>query len=186
MANIATLLNLPLIEEKPCPGCGEWSPSYLGRIKKPSGLSREGYFHCPSCGIWRKKNKSAAELGRLGGLARARALTSERRQEIAKLARLVGIEKAHKNKTRKERSEYSKSRGTHTALEWFTLVKFCGEKCVACGGSSGRLTKDHVIPVVFGGSDRIDNLQPLCSSCNSAKQMKAIDYRPSGWWNAFV
>lgn len=186
MDSVANIVfrSLPFVEEKPCPTCGDWSPIGSGRYKKPTGTTGKNYFCCSGCGFWKKKNRSAAELGKLGGLARAKVLTSERRKEIARLARLVGIKNAHENKTRKEREDFSKNRGTHTAQEWFALVSFCGFKCVACGGSTSALTKDHVIPVVFGGSDRIDNLQPLCRFCNSEKQMKAIDYRPTGWWNA--
>lgn len=32
----------------------------------------------------------------------------------------------------------------------------------------------------MGGKDEIDNLQPLCTSCNSKKNSKTIDYRKNG------
>jgi len=46
-----------------------------------------------------------------------------------------------------------------------------GEQCVVCG-SSVDLTMDHIIPVSKGGEDVIENLQPLCKSCNSKKGNK--------------
>lgn len=42
----------------------------------------------------RRKNPHAAALGRLGGLARARALTPERRREIAQLGVLTRLARA--------------------------------------------------------------------------------------------
>lgn len=46
-------------------------------------------------------------------------------------------------------------------------------KCINCC-SPFRLTVDHVIPVVAGGTDCLDNLQTLCFSCNASKGGKIL------------
>jgi 5-methylcytosine-specific restriction endonuclease McrA len=50
-------------------------------------------------------------------------------------------------------------------------------RCVACSADDVPLTRDHIIPISRGGSDAIENIQPLCQSCNSRKHTNAIDYR---------
>lgn len=43
-----------------------------------------------------------------------------------------------------------------------------GYACVNCG-SPDQLTIDHINPRALGGTDREDNLQTLCITCNSRK-----------------
>lgn len=43
-----------------------------------------------------------------------------------------------------------------------------GEKCIACG-STENIRPDHVIPIAWGGTNDLENLQPLCHDCNSSK-----------------
>lgn len=51
-----------------------------------------------------------------------------------------------------------------------------GNVCLCCG-SINNLTIDHIVPIYHKGLNEIDNLQPLCGSCNSSKGTKIIDYR---------
>lgn len=39
-------------------------------------------------------------------------------------------------------------------------------------GSEVMMTKDHIIPKSKGGSNKLDNLQPMCIKCNSKKGNK--------------
>jgi 5-methylcytosine-specific restriction endonuclease McrA len=71
------------------------------------------------------------------------------------------------------------SKITHTEAEWQNLKTFYNFKCLCCGKQEPeiKLTRDHVLPLTQGGSDSIDNVQPLCARCNSKKNNKHIDYR---------
>lgn len=48
-----------------------------------------------------------------------------------------------------------------------------GNKCVQCN-TKHLLSVDHIIPVVKGGGNNIENLQTLCKSCNSRKGLKNL------------
>ena len=53
-----------------------------------------------------------------------------------------------------------------------------GYTCVNCGATK-HLSVDHIIPVVSGGTDDIDNLQTLCRRCNSIKGARSITTSPN-------
>ena len=50
-----------------------------------------------------------------------------------------------------------------------TLVDRDGERCVYCGTLKGKFHIDHIVPLSLGGTNRPDNLQILCASCNIKK-----------------
>ncbi|MGC5004800.1 HNH endonuclease [Streptomyces sp. DT203] len=65
-----------------------------------------------------------------------------------------------------------------TAEEWQQLLAQHGHGCLACG-KGGKLQPDHVVPLSWpGASNAIDNIQPLCGTCNRRKGDRHIDYRP--------
>lgn len=67
-----------------------------------------------------------------------------------------------------------------TAEEWETIKREYGYRCLACGRQEPgvALTIDHVIPLSRQGEDVVENIQPLCQSCNSTKHMDTTDFRP--------
>lgn len=80
--------------------------------------------------------------------------------------------------TRKRRNIQFDAEGSHTQGEWETLKKQYGYTCPSCHLKEPeiKLTEDHIIPLVKGGSDFIENIQPLCGSCNCKKHTKTIKY----------
>jgi 5-methylcytosine-specific restriction endonuclease McrA len=74
------------------------------------------------------------------------------------------------------RTRKTKSGGSFTVAEWGVLCAHYGNICLRCTKHK-KLTADHVIPVSKGGTSNIDNIQPLCAQCNSAKGTKTTDYR---------
>lgn len=68
--------------------------------------------------------------------------------------------------------------GSHSMGEWENLKAQYNWTCPCCGRSEPdvKLTEDHIIPLTKGGSDNIENIQPLCQSCNSKKHTKIIKF----------
>lgn len=84
-----------------------------------------------------------------------------------------------KNK-RNKKKRYAE--GSHTFGEWELLKKQYGYICPCCKKQEPFnqrikcLTEDHIIPLSKGGSDYIENIQPLCMHCNLVKHTEIIKY----------
>ena len=81
------------------------------------------------------------------------------------------------NNRRTRRAAKHASYGNFTAREFEELCESYGNKCLRCDYMGVVLEADHVVPLTRGGSDDIDNIQPLCGTCNRSKFVKIIDYR---------
>jgi 5-methylcytosine-specific restriction endonuclease McrA len=71
----------------------------------------------------------------------------------------------------------------HTKEEWRAMLEIFGPFCLRCGEKK-PLVKDHITPIYKGGSDGVENIQPLCAKCNASKGPEQKDYRDqrvSGW-----
>jgi 5-methylcytosine-specific restriction endonuclease McrA len=63
--------------------------------------------------------------------------------------------------------------------QWLEKLKSLGNRCVSCG-TENNIEVDHIIPTSKGGTNDINNLQPLCRHCNATKFREVIDYRKGG------
>lgn len=112
---------------------------------------------------WRRKEY---ENHREDYIRRAREWREENRSERRQISRRYKV----------KRKEWELN-GSFTTEEWNLLLDTCGHRCLSCDRVDLPLTQDHVIPLSLGGSNTIDNIQPLCGPCNSSKGVKTIDYR---------
>ena len=66
-------------------------------------------------------------------------------------------------------------RREHTEQEWQQKLAEYNYSCAYCGVKRAKITKDHIIPISKGGSDKIENILPACWPCNLRKRAKIQD-----------
>jgi 5-methylcytosine-specific restriction endonuclease McrA len=175
----------------------QWSlgslPADLVRIRKLVDWDREMFDRCwPVVSAKFVEREGRLVNGRLEKhrekvheLSDKRSATGRRGAE-SKWGRTSGDPSKTPAQLRSERLAAARRIASHTTEEWLALVEACGNKCVCCGTpaadlNGGSLCKDHITPIYSGGSDGLENIQPMCRNCNSSKGSDAHDYRPDGW-----
>lgn len=73
-----------------------------------------------------------------------------------------------------------KNGGSHTFEDWCKVKALYNFTCPRCHRPEPIITlsQDHIQPLSQGGTDNIDNIQPLCRSCNSIKNASYLYYPP--------
>lgn len=124
---------------------------------------------------WREKNKGETTK-------RVREWRKNNPEESKENRRKWARENPEKNRISHKNNETKrrKAEGKFTLKEWQDKKKEFNYTCPACFKKEPeiKLSIDHIIPLVKGGSNYIENIQPLCMPCNSRKNNKFIKYKP--------
>ena len=107
-----------------------------------------------------------------------RELSPEKKEEYKQKQRewIAANPEMVREKIHRRRARLIGGGGSYTAEEWNDLVNKFEHRCPSCGRSEPeiKLTVDHMIAISKGGSNSIDNIQPLCGQCNSSKATETI------------
>jgi len=70
--------------------------------------------------------------------------------------------------------------GILSVKEWEAALQLTKYLCIACEEVFAD-SVDHVIPLINGGHNAYDNIQPMCLRCNLKKGRRHVDFRPEGF-----
>lgn len=103
---------------------------------------------------------------------------NNRKSQIQRFYGLIPDYVPHAGASRRKQ-RILKNGGHHSKAQWEAVKAKFNHTCPSCGHPEPqiRLTKDHIVPAEKGGSDDIENIQPLCKPCNSKKHNKIIKFK---------
>jgi hypothetical protein len=190
VVNPVRRIGMSILTRKHCPKCGEDKPvSEFGKDKnRAHGLS----IYCKKCACKNtahyyalnpKHYKQKAHERYKKNIVRVLEYCKKWAEDHHEKRLEIGRKWDHANrdysrvKTQNRRAKIKGNGGTITKAEWLSLLDKYGHKCIVPGCNRTDITMDHVVPVELGGSNTIDNIQPLCAHHNSSKGAKIMDYR---------
>ncbi len=127
----------------------------------------------------RKKGKPSSFKGKKMSLESREKISKTKRENFLRdNPDYVCIPNARSDRKWRRRERIKLSGGFHSVGEWENLKAQYNWTCPSCKKIEPeiKLTRDHIIPVSRGGSDNIENIQPLCNPCNVLKRTSTIRY----------
>ena len=152
-----------------CCKCGFTGKYIKINFHKPK--LREGVI-CEKCFKEAQKIKEEAEAL---NASRKRVETAPEQPRIKKPSRYALTKE--RRRLREEMAE-----GSHTREEFEEKVRFREYRCHYCGKQFPRkqLYREHLTPLIRGGSNDINNIEPACYRCNFSKGTRTEEeYRKS-------
>lgn len=142
---------------------------YLDNREKILGAHKESAAIAEYMRWYRKEKKvQMAKQAKEYRIANADLLKEKRRLAQPRMR----SRKAFAQNRRKARK--AGNGGSHTFEQWIALCERHSFRCVYCG-EERSLTEDHVLPLIRGGNDDIENIAPSCGPCNSSKGTKTAE-----------
>lgn len=142
-----------------CDYCGKWNKEPISKFKR-----KKRHFCDRKCyALYRKEKMPFYEQPSYKGV--------RKKGQTKQIYHKLYCKKHPKRISHLKARRYAREKGavgSHTLKEWEDLQIEFDNKCAFCRKKT-KLTKDHIIPLSEGGTDYIENIQPLCRSCNSKK-----------------
>lgn len=137
--------------------------------------------------VWNKGKKIGNRWPNAGQFKKGQRMSEEMRLKIKqahieRFRELIPNYVPGKSHSTARNQRILQNGGYHTDGEWETLKAQYNWTCPHCGAHEPeiKLTKDHIIPLSRGGSNNIENIQPLCRICNTKKGIKIENRVNSG------
>jgi len=172
-----------LNKSKRCPCCGE--TILLTEFNKHRGNKDGLQIYCKACQSAATRRWQSTNKNKHNAAAMRYYYSKGRKYYELHREKIEAYRKEWYKSNPTKRTEYKRAhraRKTNNSDEHFTQEEFVAlcEKynntCLGCG-STDKLEADHVVSLVSGGPDGIDNIQPLCRICNATKGTLTIDLR---------
>lgn len=138
------------------------------KLTKPSGFDKVKYLKKYNELHKEERTKKSVEWGR----------KNKERRKIIKARWIVKNRERMKYYSKLRHYRHKNAEGLHSFEDIKELFVKFNKNCAYCIFREAD-SIDHIIPLTKGGTNNIDNLLPVCISCNSSKGDKILlEWRP--------